>query len=125
MRARQDGPVNPALVVAVLAVAVGLAVAAGIVAALGHAPPRRLLQGLLALQLVLLAQLVVVGYRLAQGTRPQEVGAFVGYLVLSLLLLPGGLALSVDERSRYGTLVLGVACVTVAVVELRMVATWS
>lgn len=116
---------TPGLVVAVLVAAGALTVWAAVAAALGHAPPRRFLQGLLALQLVLLAQLAVVGYRLAQGRRPAETGAFVGYLVLSLLLLPGGLSLSVDERSRYGTLVLGVACVTVAVVELRMVATWS
>ncbi len=113
------------LVIAVLVLAAVLGAWAAVAAALGLAPPRRLLQGLLGLQLVLLAQLAVVGYRLAQAVRPAETGAFVGYLVLSLLLLPGGLALTVDEPSRYGTLVLAVAAVTLAVVELRMDATWS
>lgn len=115
---------TPALVVAVLAVALLVAAAAGVEAARGRAPARRLLQALLGLQVVLLAQLAVVVVRLLQGERAAEGGAFAGYVVLSLLLLPGGLALSADEHSRYGSMVLAVACVTVAVVELRMVATW-
>ena len=45
--------------------------------------------------------------------------------MLSLLLLPGGLALSSGEHSRYGTLVLGVACLAVLVVEWRMAVTWA
>ena len=115
---------TPVLLIAVLVGAGLLTVGSTVAAALGQAPPRRLLQGMLGLQVVLLGQLAVVGYRLAQGVRPAEAGAFAGYLVLSLLLLPGGLALSVDEHSRYGTLVLAVACLTVGVVELRMGATW-
>ena len=113
------------LTAGVLVLAVLLALWAVVEAAAGHAPRRWLLQGLLGLQLVLLGQGAVVGVGLAQGDRPGQAGAFAGYLVLSLLLLPGGLALSVDERTRYGTLVLAVACLAVAVVELRLVATWS
>lgn len=113
------------LVLAVLVVAGLLAAWAAVAAALGQQPARRFLQGLLGLQLVLLAQAGLVGYRLAEDVRPAETGAFVGYLVLSLLLLPGGLALSADEHSRWATVVLAVATVTVAVVELRMVSTWS
>lgn len=112
-------------VVAVLVLGLGLALGGGVVGGLGRQPPRWLLRGLLALQLVLLAQAAVVVVRLLQGEHAQETSAFIGYLIFSLLLLPGGLALSVDEHSRYATVVLAVACVTVAVVELRMVATWS
>jgi len=113
------------LVLAVIVLGGLLAAWSAVAAALGQAPPRRLLRALFALQAVLVAQLAVVGGRLLQGHRPAETGAFAGYLVLSLLLLPGGLALSADEQTRYGTLVLAVACLTVAVVELRMQATWS
>lgn len=113
------------LVAAVLAVGVALALAGAVAAALGRTPPRLLLQGLLGFQLLLIVQAVVVVLRLAQGQQAQETGAFVGYLVFSLLLLPGGLALSADEHSRYGTLVLAVAALVVAVAELRMVSTWS
>ncbi len=115
---------SPALVVAVGVLAALLAAAGAVLAALGHAPPRGYLRGLLGLQLLLLAQLALVGVRLAQGARPAEAGAFTGYAVLSLLLLPGGLALSADERSRYGTLVLAVAALVVVVVEVRMDVTW-
>ena len=112
------------LVVAVLLLT-GLLGVWGVVAAVAdRPPPRRFLQGLLGLQLVALGQLAVVGYRLSQGDRPVETGAFAGYSVLSLLMLPGGLALSADEQTRWGSLVLAIACVVLAVVELRMAATW-
>lgn len=110
--------------VAVLVAGAVLAACAAVLAALGREPGRRLLQGLLGFQLLLIAQLAVVLVRVGGGARPAETAAFVGYVVLSLLLLPGGLALSVDEHSRYGTLVLGVAALVVVVVELRMDATW-
>ena len=113
-----------AVVVAVLAVC-GLVALWGVGAAVAdRPPPRRFLQALLGLQLLLLGQLGLVGYRLSQGDRAVEGGAFTGYAVLSLLLLPGGLALSVEEHSRWGSAVLAIACVVTAVVELRMVATW-
>ncbi len=112
-------------VVVVVLVATGLVALWGVVSALAdRPPPRRFLQALLGLQLLLLAQLGLVGYRLSQGDRPVEGVAFTGYAVLSLLMLPGGLALSVEEHSRWGSAVLAVACVVTAVVELRMVATW-
>ena len=116
---------SPALYGVLLAVSGLLAVWAGVAAALGHAPPRRLLQGLLALLALLLLQLAAVLWRWSGGERPESVATFWGYLVFSLLLLPGGLALSADERSRYGTLVLGVACLAVLVVELRLDVTWG
>ena len=116
---------NGGLVVAVLVVGVALALWGAVASALGQQPPRRLLQALLAFQLLLLAQAAVAVVRLTGGTDAESTGTFVGYLVFSLLLLPGGLALSADEHSRYGTAVLAVACVVAAVVELRLVATWS
>ena len=54
-----------------------------------------------------------------------SVGELAGYLAVSALLGPGGLVLAVEERSRYGTLVLAVACLVVAVVELRLLSVWS
>ncbi len=115
---------TPALFAAVLVGAGLLAAWSATAAALGLAPPRRLLQGLLTLQLLLLVQLGVGLWQISGGDGPAETGAYIGYVVMSLLLLPGALALTADERSRYGTLVLGVACLTVAVVEVRMEAVW-
>ncbi len=116
---------TPVLVVAVLTATGLLAVWAGAAVATGVPPPRPLLRALLGMQGLLLAQLAWVLVRLVQGDRPVEAGAFTGYAVLSLLLLPGGLALTVDEQTRWGSAVLAIAAVVVAVVELRMVATWS
>lgn len=115
---------DPALFAVVLVAAGGLAAWAAVAAVLGQPPGRRLLQGMLGLQLLLLVQLALAAVRLGQGVRPAETGGFFGYVVMSLLLLPGALALTTDERTRYGTLVLAVACLTLAVVEVRMEATW-
>lgn len=115
---------EPGLSLAVLLASGGLAAWAAVTAALGRAPGRRLLQGMLGLQLLLLGQLGLAAVRLGQGARPAETGAFYGYALMSLLLLPGAFALTTDERTRYGTLVLAAACVTLAVVEVRMDATW-
>lgn len=112
----------------VAAVLVGCAViaAAGLVqAAAGKEPGRRLLQALFGLQALLLAQLGYSAVRLLENDRPAEPGSFAAYAVLSLLLLPGALALTVDERTRWASVVVAVACVTTAVVESRLVTTWS
>jgi hypothetical protein len=52
-------------------------------------------------------------------------GELTGYLVVSAVLVPGGLVLAVEERSRWGTLVLAVACLVVAVVQVRLLAVWD
>lgn len=115
----------PSLTVAVAAVAIALAVAAGVLAARDLRPGKPLLQGLLLLQLLLLAQAAVAVVRLVGGDRPVETGAYVGYLVVSVLLVPGGLVWSFEEKSRYGTLVLAVVCLVVAVLQERLGTLWS
>ncbi len=114
----------PLLVTVVLAASLAVAAVAAGAAALGRPPGRGLLRTMFALQALLFVQLLVVLGRLSGGARPAETGTFAGYVVLSLLLLPGGLALAVEERTRWGSAVLAVACLTVAVVELRLDATW-
>ena len=116
---------SPALTTAVTVLALVVGVQCIVAAARGLAPGKPQLQALLGLQLVLLGQLAHVLWRLSGGERPAEKGAFAGYVVLSLLLLPGGLAMAVEERTRWGSLVLAVACLVVGVVELRLGATWG
>ena len=89
-----------------------------------HAPGRALLRGVLLLQVLLLVQAAVAVYRLVQGDDdPASTGTYAGYLLLSVLLLPGAFALVVEERTRYGSLVLGAGCLVVAVVQFRLEAT--
>ena len=113
------------LTVAVAAVAIALAVAGGVLAARDLRPGKPLLQGVLLLQLLLLVQAAVAVVRLVGGDRPVETGAFVGYLVVSVLLVPGGLVWSFEEKSRYGTLVLAVVCLVAAVLQERLGTLWS
>lgn len=106
-------------VVLVLTLVVGLY---GALEGLRDRPPGRgLLRGVLALQALLLVQAGVAVYRLVQGDDdPSSTGTYAGYLLLTVLLLPGAFALTVEERTRYGSLVLSAACLVVAVVELRL-----
>lgn len=112
------------LTTAVLAVSLLLAAWALGATVTDRPPSATYLKALFALQGLLLVQLVAALYRVSGGDRPTSTATYTGYLVVSLLLLPGGLAWSAQERSRWGSAVLAAACVTVAVVELRLADTW-
>jgi hypothetical protein len=116
--------VTPSLVVAVLAVSLALAVWSGIEAARDQLIGRRFLQGMFLLQLLLLAQGAYALYLFSGDAKPAEPGAFLAYALLSVLLIPGAFGLALEEKTRYGTLVLTAACLATAVLEWRMVATW-
>jgi hypothetical protein len=106
----------PLLVATLLVAALG-----AVRGALGRAPDRWLLRALLALQALLLVQAVLALVRLlGTGPQPPSLVVFGGYLLLSVLMLPGGLALTVEERTRYGSLLLGGVCLVTAVLELRL-----
>ena len=108
---------------AVLVLALVLGVWALACAALDRLPPKAHLQALFGLQAVLVVQAVVALVKV--GDWGGSTGELTGYLAVSALLVPGGLILAVEERSRWGTLVLAVACLTVAVVEVRLLAVWD
>lgn len=108
----------------VLAAALLVGLAGAVLGVRGRPPGRGLLRALLGLQALLLVQAALEVVRLlGDGEQPPSVGTFAGYLLLSVLLLPGAFALVVEERTRYGSLLLGGACLVVAVVELRLRAT--
>lgn len=111
------------LATAVLVVSLALGLWALVLAALDRLPPKLHLQGLFLLQAVLVVQAVLALLRL--GDWDGSDGELTGYLAVSALLVPGGLILAVEERSRWGTLVLAAACLTVAVVEVRLLAVWD
>lgn len=60
---------------------------------------------------------------LLSGRRPDEVGAHVGYLVVSVCIVPLALGQVAEDRGAWSVGVLGVATLAVAVVSLRMVMT--
>ncbi len=107
----------------VVAVAFGLGAWALVCAKLDRLPPRQHLQGLFVLQALIAVQVVIALVR--SGDWSGSKGELFGYLAAWFVLVPGGLALVVEERSRWGTLVLAVACLTVAVVAVRLGAVWQ
>ena len=92
-------------------------------AALDRLLPKLHLQALFLLQAVLMVQAILALVRI--GDWGGSKGELAGYLAVSALLVPGGMVLAVEERSRYGTLILAVACLVVAVVEVRLLSVWA
>ena len=113
------------LATGVLALALVLAVVGGVLGALDRQPGKPLLQGILVLQLLLVVQAVLAGVRLSQGVELDERVSFVGYLVVSALVVPGAMVWSFEEKGRYGPLILAAAGVVVAVLQTRLMSLWS
>ena len=111
------------LATALLVLSLALAVWAGLSAAADRLLPKAHLQLLFVLQGLVLLQAVVALVR--AGEWDGSKGELLGYLAVSAVLVPGGLVLAVEERSRWGTLVLAVACLTLAVVVLRLQTVWA
>jgi len=84
-----------------------------------------LFYGLAAIEVALVAQLVGGSIALANTTREVDGASFIGYLLTALLILPGAVVWSVAEKSRWGTAVLVVACLVVAVMVVRMQQIWA
>ena len=104
-----------------------LAVAAwSFVLVLRNRPPERpLLIGLAVVEALLVVQLVISTVLLISGERPGSLITFLAYLIGSLLVLPIGTVWALAERTRSSTAVLGVACLTVPVLILRMSEVWG
>jgi hypothetical protein len=113
-------PVNGPLSVATIVVSLILAVWYLIRSALNRAPSR---YDLLATALlgVLAAVLVVVAIAgLFDGSRPAETSTFAGYLITTVAFAPAAFVLARMEPTRWGTLILGVACLVLPVLVLRL-----
>jgi hypothetical protein len=112
---------------AVLALALAWALWCALSAALGQAPTIRHRIGLLVLEAVALVQalVLVVGLFVEPGRSAGAVLEIVGYLIATLVVLPIGAALAHGERTRYGSVVLAVAGITLAVLSLRTGQVWT
>lgn len=115
------GPFSTALLVAALA----LAVVALVHVVVNRQPGSLLLGALGVLEVALVAQLVIGIVLLVTDDHSTSAVVFVGYLVGILLILPAGVLWSLAERSRSGTAVLVLACLTVAFLVLRLGQLWD
>ncbi|PRX44562.1 hypothetical protein B0I33_11171 [Prauserella shujinwangii] len=111
--------------VAVALSALAVAVWSFVLVARNRPPQRALLAGLAAVEVLLIAQAVLAAVLLIAGERPGSMPTFIGYLAGSLVVLPLGTVWALAERSRSATAVLGVACVTVSVLVLRLYEVWG
>ena len=75
------------------------------------------------------AALVVQGFVLAAhqlgGTELADPVTLWGYLLVALLILPGAAVVAFVERTRWSSVVLAVAAVTVIIMELRVWQLWQ
>jgi hypothetical protein len=78
------------------------------------------IEGFLLVQLAVSIALVATGNQ-AKGDTVE----FFGYIVTALIVPPAAIAWAVLERTRWSTLVLGVAGLTVAIMVVRMWQIWS
>ncbi|GAA3621982.1 hypothetical protein GCM10022200_00060 [Microbacterium awajiense] len=107
-----------------VAVLVGLvAIVAGLA---GRRPSDLTVGGLALVELLLLAQVVVAIVAPLVGNSPTgSVLEFWVYLVSAALLPPAAVLWALLERSRWSTVIMGVAALAVAVMVWRMQVIWT
>lgn len=115
-------PLATAVIVAALVLAAGTA----LLAVLNRSAGRAVLAALAAVEALVLGQAVAAVVLLLAGNRPASgVVEFLGYHLATVLVLPAGVAWSLGDRSRWGAGVLAVACLSVAVMTVRMNQLWA
>jgi hypothetical protein len=106
-----------ALVAGVLAIVLGLA---------GRKPSDLSLAGAALTELLLIVQLVLALVAPATGNRPTgNPIEFFAYLLSALVIPPAAVAWALVERTRWATVVVGIACLAVAVMIVRMQIIWT
>jgi hypothetical protein len=121
--------VTPAVLqVGVVYLAVVAVLAAAAAAGLRCGPAVR--TGVVVAELLLLVQVALAAVAYARGHRPAEPATNVGYVVVSVVLLPllAGRALAAEGAgrvSRADCVVVALACAVTIVVVLRLHATWA
>ncbi|MFD5089737.1 hypothetical protein ACFWMR_04000 [Amycolatopsis thailandensis] len=88
-------------------------------------PDNALLAGLAVVELLLVAQLVIGVVLLIDGGRPGSMATYLAYLVGSLVVLPLGTFWALAERTRSSTAILGIACLAIPVMVLRLHEVWA
>ncbi|MFJ4037862.1 hypothetical protein ACIPVB_07225 [Microbacterium sp. NPDC090007] len=111
-------------------VQVGLAVLAGVVAIgaglIGRRPGDVTVGSLAVIELLLIVQIVVAIIAPFAGNPPSgSLLEFWTYLVSAALVPVAGAAWALIERSRWSTVVMGVAALAVAVMVWRMQVIWT
>jgi hypothetical protein len=118
------GGLSESLAQATALYAVCLAVICGTRAAVGRAPTPGLAAAFVVLAVAAGLQGALGGLALATGEAPADRPVAIGYLLAPLLILPAVAPAAGSEPTRWGTAMLAVAALAVAVVSMRLVAVW-
>lgn len=111
--------------IAVVAGCAALAVWAGWRAAADRPVILRQLLAGAVVEALLVVEVVIAAVVGASGTGPADPLEFWGYVVATLVVLPAAAAWSFAERTRWSSVVLLVAAVTVAFLQYRQVVVWN
>jgi hypothetical protein len=83
------------------------------------------LVALVVVQVAVLVQAVLALVRMGGGARPVELATFVGYLATAVLVMPLAVMLSFMERTRWGSVIVAVAALVVAILTVRLQQVWT
>lgn len=123
--AAAGSPVEGALASATIVLSLALAAWSLGTAVANRPPNRNHLVGLVVLEVALLALTVMALIALGGGERPGEPGAFAGYLVTLVFLPPLAGVLARMEPTRWGAAIIGVVCLVLPVIVVRLQQTWE
>lgn len=112
------------LATALIVVALAAAAISLVTAALNRPPSWIHLLGLGLVETLLVLQGAIATGRLFTSDRPDQLATFVGYLLTAVLIPPLAALLGWSERTRWGSVVIAVACLVVPVMVLRLQQVW-
>lgn len=112
--------------IAQVAVAVGAGLFCTVAGLAGRRPSDWTVGSLALLELLLLAQIVVAIVAPLAGNPPTgSLLEFWVYLISAVLLPPAAVFWALLERSRWSTVIMGIAALSVAVMTWRMQVIWT
>ncbi|WP_127497690.1 hypothetical protein [Actinoplanes solisilvae] len=111
-----NGPLSVVTIVAALVLAAWYLLRS----ALNRAPSRVDLLLAAAFSVLIAVFTVVAVVSLFGDSRPSDTATFVGYLITTFAFIPVALYLARLEPTRWGSLILGVACLVIPVLVLRL-----
>ncbi|MGN6742542.1 MAG: hypothetical protein ACTHJL_04500 [Amnibacterium sp.] len=118
------------MIVGYTGVEVAVAVAAGVLAVVlglaGRRPSDLSLAGPALVELLLIAQLVIAIVAPGAGNPPSgNPVEFFAYLLSALVIPPAAIVWALLERTRWAVVVVGIACLAIAVMLVRMEIIWT
>ncbi|WP_250001970.1 hypothetical protein [Actinoplanes sp. M2I2] len=111
-----NGPLSVATIIAALVLAAWYLLRS----ALNRAPSRFDLLAAVVLSALVAVLVVVAVVGLFDGSRPSDTATFAGYLITTIAFTPVAAYLARLEPTRWGSLILGIACLVIPVLVLRL-----